>query len=213
MDEVTKEAKKYGSKIRICVSGAAETGHCGVDAYNNGKDVGRTIAERGAVLVTGATTGFPLFATLGAKEKGGVSIGFSPASNVEEHVSRYKLPTECMDLIVYTGFGFSGRNLLLTRSSDAVIVGCGRIGTINEFTVAYEDRKPIGILEGSWETDEIIKSIIDNSHRENTKIVFDSNPIRLVDKMIELVNKDKEELNLVYGNPRTSKGVGDDRIL
>ncbi|MBL7045585.1 MAG: hypothetical protein ISR99_00940 [Parcubacteria group bacterium] len=212
MDEVLKEAKKYTSKIRICVSGAAETGHCGVDAYNNGKDVGRTIAKRGAVLVTGATTGFPFFATLGTKEKGGVSIGFSPASTVEEHINRYKLPTECLDLIVYTGFGFSGRNLLLTRSSDAVIVGCGRIGTINEFTIAYEDRKPIGILEGSWKTDEIIKSIIDNSHRENHKIIFDSNPVRLVDKMIELVQKDKDEMNLAYGNPRTPH-IGDDRIL
>ncbi|MAF59355.1 MAG: hypothetical protein QF858_02100 [Candidatus Pacebacteria bacterium] len=213
MDEVVKEAKKYAPKIRICVSGAAETGHCGVDAYNQGKDIGRAIAERGAVLVTGATTGFPFFASIGAKEKGGASIGFSPASTVEEHVNRYKLPTECLDLIVYTGFGFSGRNLLLTRSSDAVIVGCGRIGTINEFTVAYEDRKPIGILEGSWKTDEIIETIIKNAHRENEKIVFDSNPKRLVDKMIEMVRNDRDNTNLVYSNPRTIDHKGNDCIL
>ena len=37
----------------------------------------------------------------------------------------------------------------MTRTSDAIFLGCGRIGTIHEFTIAFEDNKPIGILEGS----------------------------------------------------------------
>ena len=96
-----------------------------------------------------------------------------------------------MDLIIYTGFGFPGRDLLLTRSSDAVFIGCGRVGTIHEFTVAFEDKKPIGILEGEWYTDEIIKLIIEKAHRPNPKIVFDSDPKELVRKVIELVEKEK----------------------
>ena len=67
-----------------------------------------------------------------------------------------------MDLIMYTGSGYSGRNLQLTRTSDAVIVGCGRIGTLNEFTIAFEDNKPIGVLEGDWPTDELIKKFWKN---------------------------------------------------
>ena len=51
------------------------------------------------------------------------------------------------DLIIYTGFDYSGRNLLLVRSADAVIEVCGRIGTLNEFTIAFEDQKPVGVLE------------------------------------------------------------------
>ena len=74
-------------------------------------------------------------------------MGISPAQTEQEHVDKYKLPLEYMDLIMYTGSGYSGRNLQLTRTSDAVIVGCGRIGTLNEFTIAFEDDKPIGILE------------------------------------------------------------------
>ena len=132
--------KKHGhNQIKICVSGAAETGHCGIGALDKAKELGREIARAGAVLVTGATTGFPLWAAMGVKEMGGISIGISPASSEKEHIQVYKLPIDYMDLIIYTGFGFPGRDILLTRSADAVIFGCGRIGTIHEFTVAFED--------------------------------------------------------------------------
>lgn len=186
--------------IKICVSGAAETQHCGMNVYDVGQDIGREIATHGCVLTTGATTGFPLYAAMGVKEECGFSIGFSPAATEREHIETYKLPLDYMDVIVYTGFGFPGRDLLLTRSSDAVIVGCGRIGTFHEFTIAFEDKKPIGVVEGTWQTDELLQSIIDASHRPNSKIVFDSDPKAMVERLIEMVNKDREELNLVYRN-------------
>jgi len=128
---------------------------------------------------------------MGAKEEGGMSIGFSPAASEREHVGAYRLPIDYMDLIVYTGFGYPGRDLLLIRAVDAVFIGCGRVGTIHEFTIAFEDKKPIGILQGDWETDETIKTIIERGHRPNDKIIFDSNPKKLVSKIIELVKKDK----------------------
>ena len=179
------------SQLKLCVSGAAETGHCGIDAYEKGLALGREVAEHKAVLVNGATTGFPLWTAMGAKEKGGYVIGFSPASSEKEHIETYNLPVEYLDMIVYTGFGFPGRDLILTRSSDAVLFGCGRIGTIHEFTIAFEDRKPIGILEADWETDEEIKYILKNGHRPSDRIVFDPDPKALVERVIELVNKDK----------------------
>lgn len=185
------ETRHSHLKIKICVSGAAETGHCGIDALEIGKEVGKEIIRQGAILVSGATTGFPMWAAMGAKEEGGISIGISPAQTEQEHVEKYKLPLEYMDLIMYTGSGYSGRNLQLTRTSDAVIVGCGRIGTLNEFTVAFEDDKPIGVLEGNWPTDELIKKILDESHRGKGKVVFDNNPKKLVGKVINLVNKEK----------------------
>jgi len=178
-------------QIKICVSGAAETGHCGIDAYDKGIALGREIAKHNAVCVNGATTGFPLWAAMGAKEEGGYTIGFSPANSEREHIEQFNLPVEYLDLIVYTGFGYPGRDLILTRSSDAVLFGCGRIGTIHEFTIAFEDQKPIGILEADWEIDEEIKYILEKGHRQNDRIVFDSDPKALVERVIELVNKDK----------------------
>ena len=187
----TVDQKHAHLQLKLCVSGAAETGHCGIDAYDKGIELGRQIAKKGAILVTGATTGFPLWSAMGTKEAGGFSLGFSPASTEKEHVETYNLPVEYMDVIVYTGFGYPGRDLILTRSSDAVFFGCGRIGTIHEFTIAFEDRKPIGVLEADWETDEVIKDIITNGHRPNDRIIFDSDPKALVERVIEMVNQDK----------------------
>lgn len=178
-------------QVKLCVSGAAETGHCGIDAYDKGLELGRQISKQNAVLVNGATTGFPLWAAMGAKEAKGFVLGFSPASTEKEHIEVYNLPVEYMDVIVYTGFGYPGRDLILTRSSDAVLFGCGRIGTIHEFTIAFEDKKPIGILEADWDTDEVIKNILENGHRANDRIVFDTDPKALVERVIEMVNKDK----------------------
>lgn len=178
-------------KFKICVSGAAETGHCGPEALEMAKEVGKEIALHKAVLVTGATTGAPFWASIGAKEVGGFSIGLSPAKNEKEHIEEYRLPVDYMDVIIYTGFGYSGRNLLLTRSADAVIFCCGRMGTLNEFTIAFEDVKPMGVLEGPWETDELFKEMVEKSHRGPGNIVYDSDPKRLVEKVIELIRKEK----------------------
>ncbi len=186
---------KHGHRqLKLCVSGAAETGHCGPNVLQKAKELGAEIVRQGGVLVTGATTGFPLWTAMGAKEAGGISIGISPAASEREHIEVYKLPVDYLDLIIYSGFGYPMRDILLTRSSDAVFIGCGRIGTIHEFTVAFEDGKPIGILEDKdWETDEEIRMIIEKGHRPNAKIVFDSDPKKLVEKVIALVMKEKIE--------------------
>jgi len=190
-------------RLKLCVSGAAETGHCGPSALDKAKELGAEIVNHGAVLVTGATTGFPLWSAIGAKEAGGTVVGLSPAATEREHMEVYRLPVDYHDLIIYTGFGYSMRDILLTRSTDAVFLGCGRIGTIHEFTVAFEDNKPIGILEDeNWETDEVFKMIIEKGHRPNNKIIFDKDPKRLVERIIELVEKTKvEEYRLTQKPP------------
>lgn len=196
--------------VKLCVSGAAETSMCGIGAYEKAKELGREIARQGAIITTGATTGFPMYAAMGAKDECGFSIGFSPASSQREHEETYRLPSDFMDVIVYTGFGYSGRDLLLVRSSDAVVIGCGRVGTINEFAVAFEDHRPIGILEGDWKTDEIIKNIITEAHRPNDRIVYDSDPKAIVERLIELVRKDREAHNLVFNSHDGVSATGKD---
>ncbi len=186
-----KSALNINLKFKICVSGAAETGHCLPGALEKAKELGKEIVRQKAVLLTGATTGVPFWAAIGAKEEGGFSIGVSPASSEREHVETYKLPLEYLDMIIYTGFGYSGRNLLLTRAADAVIVGCGRMGTLNEFTAAFEDDKPIGVLTGCGGTADQIKEIVEKAHRGPGKIAYDSDPKTLVEKVLELAGKEK----------------------
>ncbi len=183
------EQKHEHLKIKLAVSGSADTSGQGESALRMARELGREIVRHGAVLITGATTGFPLWTAMGAKDENGFSVGLSPASSEKEHVETYKLPLDYMDIIIYTGAGYPGRDLLMTRTSDAVFIGCGRIGTIHEFTIAFEDKKPIGVLTGEWHTDELLKTMVAQSGRaeDNPYIVYDSNPKRLVERVLEIV--------------------------
>lgn len=187
-----KELSKSYLKYKICVSGAARTDCCAPGAMEKTKELGRQIVKQGGVVMTGATTGVPYWAAIGAKEAGGICIGFSPAVSEAAHVKTYHLPTDYHDVIVYTGFEYAGRNLILTRASDGVIIVCGRLGTLNEFTIAFEDKKPIGILTGTGGMADEIKGIVAKGHRGAGKIVYDEDPEKLVAKLIKLIGKEKE---------------------
>ena len=78
---------------------------------------------------------------------------------------------------------------MLIRSSDAVVIGCGRIGTIHEFTVAWEANMPLGVLVGEWATDEVIQNIIKNSDRTNPNVIFEKDPKIMIEKLIKMVEK------------------------
>lgn len=176
---------KQMMRYKICVSGSAAINE--PQAKDKTVQLGREIAKMNAVTLTGATTGYPFLAAKGAKEEGGITIGFSPAMGFKEHTKKYRLPTEHHDMIVYTGFGYSGRNLFLIRSADAVIHVSGRIGTINEFTAAFEDHKIIGVLTGTGGTSVLIDDIVHLAERGPGKIVYDDDPAELVAKVMKML--------------------------
>ncbi|MDD5547882.1 MAG: LOG family protein [Candidatus Pacebacteria bacterium] len=189
---ITRLSRRQHLKYKICVSGAADTGCCAVDAVEKAEELGREIARRGMVLVTGATVGIPYWSAKGAKEEGGIVIGLSPAASEAAHTKTYRLPTDYHDLIIYTGFEYSGRNLLLTRSADAVITVCGRMGTLNEFTIAFEDNKPIGILEGTGGTADEISDIVKKMNRGPGRISYSHDIKELLDKVVKEIEADKK---------------------
>ena len=188
MEEISKSYLKY----KICVSGAARTDFCAEDAMTKTKILGREIIKQGGIVLTGATTGAPYWAAIGAKEEGGISIGFSPAASEAAHVKSYHLPVDYYDMIIYTGFDYSGRNLILTRAADAVVFVCGMLGTLNEFTIAFEDKKPMGILIGTGGMADEIKEIVEKGHRGPGKIVYDDDPKVLIKKLIDLIKNEKD---------------------
>ena len=176
-------------KYKIAVSGAAALGPCSKNIKELAREIGREIVRQKSILITGATTGVPYYAAQGANKIGGISIGFSPAASELEHKKVYKLPLDEFDVMVYTGFDYSGRNLLMTRAADAVIIACGRMGTLNEFTIAYEDKKPIGVLLGSGGTADLIKYLTERPHKKRGKIFYDTDPKRLVQKLVKYLRK------------------------
>lgn len=187
---------KHDLRYQICVSGAARG-----DSVDTGKllaeEVGREIVRRGHLVTSGATRGLPYYAAAAAKKEGGrdiSSIGFSPAASRLAHVKKYQLPLDVFDTVVFTGFEYTGRNLLLIRSSDAVVMIGGRIGTLNELTIAIEERKPIGVMLGSGGMTEEVEHVLKAAKRARTGIIFDHDPVALVDKLIELIETKSSKL-------------------
>lgn len=138
-------------KITIGVMGSAgEVAETAEDSIGNkGNELARAIAARDVVLLTGATTGLVYVVGKAAHDVGIFHVGVSPASNSQEHVEIYKLPLDACDLIVYTGFGLKGRNVVLVRTCDIVLFVAGSMGSLNEFTIAHDEGKVIGCLTGT----------------------------------------------------------------
>jgi len=184
---------KKQTRYKICVSGAAVIKHCCKKIIQIAQKLGEEIAKRDIVVVTGATTGVPFWVAKGAKKVGGIVVGISPAASEKAHLLKYRLPVEYHDLIIFSGAGYAGRNLLLTRAADAVVICCGRMGTLNEFTIAFEDGKPIGVLEGSGGTADMIKEIVKKTHRPHGKIVYSSDPEELINNLVKIIEKEKKK--------------------
>lgn len=180
-------------KFKICIVGGSE-GENARKAYLLARKAGKEIAKRGHVLITGATQGVPFEAAKAAKAVGGSNIGFSPAGTEVEHRKKFRLPMnpKIFDHIIYTEAGYAGRNLLMVRSSDATIMIDGRIGTLNEFTVAYEENEIVGVLEGSGGTADLARRILDAAKKGQRKVIFDSDPVKLVEKVISRIKKEKK---------------------
>ncbi len=153
-------------------------------------ELGKEIARHNLILVNGACAGIPYEATKGAKEHDGFVVGISPAENLHEHVLKYKFPTKYYDLIVYTGFGFKGRNVVNVSNCDGVIIVAGRVGTLNEFTIAYDQGQIIAVMEGSGGIADHIRHIVkDMSKNTGAVVIYDKNPHNLVKKLLKEIDK------------------------
>ena len=152
--------------------------------------LGAALAQRDCFLITGATTGLPDLVAKAFRKHGGFALGVSPATDRKEHAERYKLPDDGADVIVYTGFGYKGRNVINVRSSDIVIIFGGAIGTLNEFTIAYDEGKIIGVVEGSEGVADHIKEIIDFCKKPTRGVVlYDEDPEKLVQRCLEALGE------------------------
>ncbi|GIW65228.1 MAG: hypothetical protein KatS3mg093_207 [Candidatus Parcubacteria bacterium] len=184
--------ENFPSQIKVVISGSAVTSLCSENISQLAYDIGKELAIRKCVVLTGATTGVPLWVAKGAFENGGLVVGISPARSYREHVRLYKLPIDYHSLILYSGEGYSGRNLLLVKMGDGVVFLCGRTGTLNEFSAAFEEGKPMAVLTGSGGVEKYFRDIITVAEKGEGKIIWESDPSILVDKFIDLLKKEIE---------------------
>ncbi|MEW5768432.1 MAG: hypothetical protein AB1797_12595 [bacterium] len=180
-------------KVKIGVMGSA-SGKLDEKACRLAYRLGQEIAKKDCILLTGGCPGLPYEATKGAKAAGGMTIGVSPAHNLTEHIDAYKSPYDHLDVLIYTGSGLMGREVICIRSCDIVIIVGGRSGTLGEFSMAYDEGKLIGVLEGTGgitaklrEMAEVIKK------QTRSQIVYSSHPEELVDKLLTVNSKVNRE--------------------
>jgi uncharacterized protein (TIGR00725 family) len=149
--------------------------------------IGRLVASAGAVLLTGGCPGLPHAAVRGALQSGGLTVAVSPAANKEEHRDRYGYPLDS-SVVMFTGMGTKGRNVILVRSSDACIFVGGGMGTLNEFTIAFDDLGPsccIGIVTGTGGlSDEFTRLAAIIGRVPPARVLAESDPVALMEALL-----------------------------
>lgn len=151
------------------------------------EEVGRLLAERGAVVVSGGLSGVMEAVSRGAKASGGLVVGVLPGFDKRD-ANAY------VDIAITTGMGWM-RNTLTVRAADAVIMISGGIGTLNELTVAYED-KPTVVLEGTGGWSDRIREIayegkhLDEAHRAT--LHFAATPEEAVELALKLADEERD---------------------
>ncbi|MDD5254117.1 MAG: hypothetical protein PHG05_03360 [Candidatus Nanoarchaeia archaeon] len=155
------------------------------EIYRISKDVGKEIALKGHILITGVSTGVSQNAAIGAKTNKGIVIGISP-NNKDEFSESIRLNNH--DFVIKTGLGYKFRNILTIRNSDGIIVINGSFGTLNEVTIAVEENKPIVIIENTGGCSNLIKEIFEKLNPEYSYIRYVNNASDAVNGLLEMLD-------------------------
>jgi uncharacterized protein (TIGR00725 family) len=175
------------AKIKIGVMGSAGEVEPARRSALEGKLEGlaTAFAKQDAILFTGATTGLIYEVGIAARAAGVFHVGISPASSLEEHANRYQMPTDACDVLVYTGFGLKGRNVVLVRSCEVVIFVAGAMGSLNEFTIAHDEGKVIGCLRGTGGVADQVDYLLEKFSKDTGAKVFQhEDPEALIDACV-----------------------------
>lgn len=179
-----------GMKLKIGVMGGASDDST-PETIERARCLGRAIAQGGYILITGACPGLPFAAAQGANEAGGLVIGISPGLSLEEHVHKFGSPTAFHDVLVFTGSGLMGREVVNIRTSDIVVIVGGRSGTLGELAISYDEGKLIGVLSGTGGISDLVPTILEACSKDTgSRVVYDQEPERLVDQLVHLYRTD-----------------------
>jgi uncharacterized protein (TIGR00725 family) len=121
-------------------------GDAGGQEQADAEEVGRTLAQAGAIVVTGGLGGVMAAASRGAASAGGTAVGILPGAD-------RGAANEWVAIAIPTGLG-ELRNGLVVRAADAVIAIGGAYGTLSEVALALKTGTPVVGLN-SWPIDGI----------------------------------------------------------
>jgi len=179
--------KKYmRQKTKIWVMGSAQWPTTWkAEWVRLSQELWKWIAKTDCILINWACPGLPNEAAIWAKEAWGFVMWISPAFSEKEHLEDYKSPINSYDLILYTWRWLMWRDVTNIRWSDCIVLVWWWVWTLNEFIVAYDEQKLVWVLLWTWWIADWLPEILKTCNREiNERIIFDSDPKILVEKMI-----------------------------
>jgi len=152
--------------------------------YEIAKDLGRFIAQRNAILITGGKGGVMESAAKGAKSKGGITVGIVRGDS-RNTANRY------IDIEISANTSGEGEEDILVSSCDGIIVVGGGAGTLQELACAYRKKKPIVVCSAVGGVGKkYANSYLDE--RKSSKIYAAKNAKDVIEKVFFLV---KESMN------------------
>jgi uncharacterized protein (TIGR00725 family) len=143
-ERILMDNSEIRTRIRIGVIGGA---HPDISFLKLAFEVGRRIAEQGAVLVCGGLGGVMEEASRGARSGGGLTIGILPGTRTSE-------ANPHIDVALATGLGFT-RNSLVAMNAEALIAVDGEYGTLSEIAFGRIYGKTV-IGLGTWEVKGVV---------------------------------------------------------
>ena len=132
-----------GEKLLVVIIGSAKpTKELEILA----EQVGRLLAQKNTAIICGGLTGVMEASCRGAKTAGGLTIGILPGISSAE-------ANPYIDIAIPTGIS-EARNLIIIRSSHALIAIGGGYGTLSEIAFALKLNVPVIGLK-TWNLDRI----------------------------------------------------------
>ena len=129
------------------IVGVVGAGSCSKEQYDAACEIGRLIAQKGAMLATGGLGGVMEAASKGAKSAAGTVIGILPGSTKDD-------ANPYVDIPIVTDASHM-RNVILVNTADAIIAVYGSYGTLSEVAIALKiGKRVVGFR--SWEIEGII---------------------------------------------------------
>lgn len=157
-------------RIIIAVSGGREVDN---SVLHNAYLLGKEIAGRGYVLLTGGGGGVMEAASRGASESGGIVIGILPSER-KHPLAGY--PNKYVTIPIYTGMS-DGRNVIVAKAPDVLVALKGASGTISEIALARKSGIPVIVLraegfEAPAEIGCLFADSVQDVMREIEKLLF-----------------------------------------
>ena len=153
------------------------------------KKIGVILASKSYIVVTGGVPGYPDIVAQSTISSGGKAMAYCAGKSIRDHNQFYKTDLSKYSEIIfqdkYVDVTFSKidlyfRSIKLCFDVDFAVVIGGRVGTMNEVTILAGNTKDIYVLDSAGGiSNNTIKQFIKEGHKEQSKILYFSNPSEL----------------------------------